>query len=256
MNINFTFYGHGDAVLLLHCFPLSGTMWNSLSADLSAKGFFVIIPDAPGFGASGFEKEWSIDAFATECVQLLDAQNIETAHVCGLSLGGYASLSIYRQFRSRVRSLILCDTNANAEPTENLPNRFELIDKLNANGASVLAEKMLPNLVSENTRRENPLLYENLKQGFEEVDAQAAIAGLNAIIDRADHSAMLETILVKTLFIFGANDMVTPIQTARNMADSTPNSELNLIADVGHLSALEAPQEFNNKVLQFLESVD
>jgi pimeloyl-ACP methyl ester carboxylesterase len=62
----------------------------------------------------------------------------------------------------------------------------------------------------------------------------------------------IERITQKTLIVWGENDMLFSLDTARMMAKSIPNSRLILLPDTGHLPNEEKPADFNQVVVDFL----
>jgi pimeloyl-ACP methyl ester carboxylesterase len=64
----------------------------------------------------------------------------------------------------------------------------------------------------------------------------------------------LETIAVPTLIIAGEMDRLVPLSMAQHMAGRIPDSRLTVIQDVGHLSNLERPHEFNELAAAFFRT--
>ena len=94
--LSFTAVGPRSAAtcVLLHGVGTSGWMWRALIDDLS-KDFHVLTPDLPGHGASN-RRPWRSMADTVAAVAALisgHAQN-GSAHVVGLSLGGYVGLDL------------------------------------------------------------------------------------------------------------------------------------------------------------------
>ena len=78
------------------------------------------------------------------------------------------------------------------------------------------------------------------------------MGALEALIARPDSTATLQTIAVPTLFIAGAEDVLTPPKESRAMHDAVLGSRLEILARSGHLSNLEAPAAFNTVLSEFL----
>ena len=89
--------GTGDAVLLIHGFPLNSAMWGAQLAALSTD-FRVIAPDLRGFGASdvGPDPVIRMDQLARDAGGLLDHLGIGKVVVCGISMGGYVAFEFAR----------------------------------------------------------------------------------------------------------------------------------------------------------------
>src|SRR5258705_5405382 len=94
-------------LLLIHGFPLTARMWEPQLA-LSAHGWRVVAPQLRGFdGGVGDPPANSVDDYAGDVIDLLDALKIEDAVVGGLSMGGYVAFAILRHAPRYVRGLIL-----------------------------------------------------------------------------------------------------------------------------------------------------
>jgi pimeloyl-ACP methyl ester carboxylesterase len=66
-------------------------------------------------------------------------------------------------------------------------------------------------------------------------------------------SDLLPTIGVPTLVLWGDDDRRSPMtmSIAEQLRDAIPNAELAVIAEAGHLSNMEQPEEFNAQVRRF-----
>src|SRR6478735_10307343 len=75
-----------------------------------ANQYDLIIPDLRGHGEYITAGEISIKNFAYDVISLLKELGIESAHICGLSMGGMVTQEIYRQAPEMCRSLMLVST--------------------------------------------------------------------------------------------------------------------------------------------------
>jgi pimeloyl-ACP methyl ester carboxylesterase len=102
--------GTGDAVLLLHGFPDSGRLWRHQIPTLTDAGFRVVAPDLRGFGAS--EKpvdvsDYRIGRSVADMVAVLDALEIEKAHVVGHDWGAAVAWALALLAPQRVDRLVV-----------------------------------------------------------------------------------------------------------------------------------------------------
>jgi pimeloyl-ACP methyl ester carboxylesterase len=72
----------------------------------------------------------------------------------------------------------------------------------------------------------------------------------------ADTRNLLPTIDVPTLLVWGAADLRSPLSVADQFSLAIPHATLAVIAGAGHVSNLEAPEQFNAAVSDFLESIE
>jgi pimeloyl-ACP methyl ester carboxylesterase len=66
-----------------------------------------------------------------------------------------------------------------------------------------------------------------------------------------DTTDLLPKIGVPTLLVWGDDDRRSPLNIAEQLRDAIPNAELAVIAQAGHLSNMEQPEEFNARVRRF-----
>ena len=73
--------------------------------------------------------------------------------------------------------------------------------------------------------------------------------------DRPDCTDLLEKINVPTLVVGGAQDALCTPEIMAQMAQKIPDSRHLTFSAAGHLSNLEAPEEFNAALRRFLEEI-
>lgn len=256
MKLNFEQYGNGKPIVFLHAFPFSGQMWRRQSQELASSGWRVVLPDLPGFGKSPISAEISgIDAMARAVNELLNALEIERAAIAGLSMGGYAALNFFKFYPEKVSALILADTTAQADSEEKRKSRYEMIEKIAEQGSEILVSEMLPKMISQNTKDNNPALVREIAEMIANAEPQAMIAALKGMAGRDDFSDILAEIDVSTQLIFGEEDKITDLAAAEHLKTGIKNSKLAVIPSAGHLSNLENPTKFNQILLAFLSDI-
>jgi pimeloyl-ACP methyl ester carboxylesterase len=72
---------------------------------------------------------------------------------------------------------------------------------------------------------------------------------------RPDSLADLRTVDVPALVIVGAEDESSPPSEAEAMVEALPKSTLVTLPRAGHLSAMEAPDDFNSALEGFLSTL-
>src|SRR5687767_5650367 len=101
-------------LLLIHAFPLDARLWEPQLGSLGAR-LPLVAPHLPGFGATEGPDVLTMRAAADRCVGALDEAGVDTAVVCGLSMGGYVAFELWRTARQRVAALVLANTKAEAD---------------------------------------------------------------------------------------------------------------------------------------------
>jgi 3-oxoadipate enol-lactonase len=251
-------------IIFLHAFPLNQRMWAPQVAEWRAT-HRVITLDWPGFGesaAEGFgavgDKAAGIDDYAALVIALLDHLKVEKAHLCGLSMGGYVALALYRIAPERVASLILCDTRASADSPETRNGRYETISLIAENGREgleTLFANMLPRLLGETTLNSNPSLVAQVREMMAASSPEGIRQALTALAERRDASDLLPA-LGETgegpLIIVGREDRITPASEMSLLAEAIKGSHFAIIERAGHLPNLEQPDQFNAVLRKWL----
>jgi 3-oxoadipate enol-lactonase len=244
--------GQGPPVLLLHAFPLRGAMWRP-QLEALADGHRLIAPDTRGLGGSSLPAGgYTLDQAAGDMLGLLDALGIGRAVVCGLSMGGYIAFALYRRAPERVRALILADTRPQADGEEGRQARQAGARLAREQGATAVAEAMLPRLLAPATLAGRPAVVEAVRGMILANDPEGIAAAQEAMVARLDATDLLPQIGVPTLALAGSADAVTPPEVLRAMAEAIPGARAVEIAGAGHLSNLEQPEAFNAELRAFL----
>ncbi|MFJ3789055.1 alpha/beta fold hydrolase [Kitasatospora sp. NPDC090091] len=249
--------GSGTPLVLLHAFPLDASMWSAqLDALPGPTGHRarVLAPDQRGFGGTELGTgEPSLDAVADDVALLLDAAGVERAVVGGLSMGGYVALAFARRHPDRLAGLLLANTRATADAEAVRANRERI-------AAAVLARDSVQLLLDERTAA-NQLGPDSghLVERVQKMVAGAAPAAVawaqRAMAARPEALDVLAGLRVPASVVAGEQDGLVPLSEADLMVRALPDAELTVIPGVGHLSALEAPEEFNATVCRLLERV-
>jgi len=256
-SIEYSRAGNGAPIVFLQAFPLSEEMWQLQTLALQ-KEYPVIALNARGFGnTSPFTSTPSVEQMAHDLNDFLDALEIaEPIVLCGLSMGGYTALNFARLYPHRLRALILCDTRAEADDEETKAKREINIQLLREKGSRALVEKMIPVLLGETTRKENPQLVKRVIEWGSAYEGSTLIAALEAMRDRPDARDWLHQINIPTLLIFGEEDALAPPQVIETLQNGIENSQLAKIQRAGHLSNLEHCEKFNEVLLEFVRALN
>ena len=246
--------GSGDAVVLLHAFPLHSGMWAPQLRMLPADRHW-IAPDVCGFGAArGKVGQLTMDRMADDVATLLDHLGHERATLCGVSMGGYTAFAFLRKWPERVAGLLLSDTRATPDdPAGKLARRISS-ERARAEGTSAVVSQMLDRLVGPTTKHARPGVYANLRDMLEEVEPAAFARAQAAMAARPDSTPLLADIRVPTRVVVGSEDAIIKVDDARALARAIPGAELTIIERAGHLPSVECPDEFNAALLALLYS--
>jgi len=253
IEIAYTDSGIGRPVVLIHGYPFNRSLWNEQIAALSSS-YRVIAPDLRGFGESeSAPGTATMNVMAQDVGLLLNHLGIARAAIGGLSMGGYVALAFYKQLPSRVRTLVLADTRAQADTEEAKQSRAQQAEKALNEGMAGIADAMLPKLLTPETVSKRPEVVKSVRDMMLKTKPEGAAAALHGMAERDDQTALLAKITVPALVMVGAEDAITPVADSEKMHAAIPGSRLVVIENAGHVSNLERTEQFNDALLSFLK---
>ena len=243
----------GEAVLLLHGYPMDSTMWRFQVPALVTAGYRVFAPDLPGAGHSPVRDPVSVAAMADAVLAALRPHKAQRLHVVGFSMGGYVALDLALRFPDRVASLVLVDTRCEADSPQGREGRMNLLREMAGPTATkVLANVMVPKMLTEATRNEARLLVEEVRDMMLRQPAAGVRALMMALADRPDRRGELGAIRAPTTIVVGAEDKVTPPESAKVMQEGIRGSQLHVVDQAAHLVPMERPDALNRILVQAL----
>lgn len=240
-------------LVLVHGHPFDRTMWHPQLSAFSA-GRRVIAPDLRGYGASPVTPGTvPLARHAQDLRELLDALEVETFVLAGLSMGGQIAMECYDRFGDRVRGLVLADTFPEAETPEGRRVRLAMAERLLAEGMRGYADEVLERMVAPYA---DPEVKAHVHRMMTATSPRGAAAALRGRAERPDYRGLLTRVTVPALVVAGADDTYTPVADAEAMHAMLPHSVLRVVEGAAHLPNLERPEEFNGALAEFLSGVD
>ena len=240
-----------DGLLLIHAFPLDRTMWKP-QVDAFASRMRVLTPNLPGFG--GAEPAGQVMRME-HCADLIAAQLREASEdrvtVCGLSMGGYVALELWKRHPELIDGLVFANTKAAGDDEAARERRKQLAERLRKEGSAFLLESPPP-LLSDHAPGELQTFVKGIIAGQPPESIAAASLGMAG---RADNTSVLSSISVPTLVITSENDTLIPPDVTSQMAQALPSARLEVLPGAGHLSNLEAADAFNEVLNHYLVHV-
>jgi 3-oxoadipate enol-lactonase len=237
-----------DGLLLLHGWPMDASMWDE-QVEALRNELPVIAPNFPGFGsAPSGGPILSMEAAAAAAVGAALDEGLDRVVVCGLSMGGYVALAMWRRFPEGVAGFVFANTRGGADDEAGKERRRTVAERLRAEGNEFLVENPPP-LLSESAP---PELWRRVKGVIADQPADAIAAAALGMAERRDATADLPGINVPTLVITSTGDTLIPPEATKPMAEQIPGARLEVIEGAGHLSNLEAPDEFTRLLREHL----
>ncbi len=256
IEIYYEVHGVGEPLLLIMGLGANTTGWFMQTAEFSRE-FRVIAFDNRGSGRSEKPNEpYTMLQMADDAAGLLDALEIGSAHVFGMSLGGMIGQELALMHTERVRTLVLGATMCGGPHATfagpQLVQQFIALAGLPPALAVVQGLSLLysDRFIMANRRQlvERALSVAELTPPMYAIQRQfMAVVGFNAY-DR------LPSLRMPALVLTGTVDNVMPFANSRLLAERIPGARLVEYEGAGHGFLVERAQEANSSVLEFLRA--
>jgi pimeloyl-ACP methyl ester carboxylesterase len=174
--------------------------------------------------------------------------------LAGLSMGGYVALEICRKFGEKVDRLALIDTSARADTAVQTDRREKLIALCREGKFKEVVETLYPFLVHPD-RLSDSTLRRQVVAMADRVGPDMFIRQQRAIMDRMNQVPNLSKIACPTVVVCGEQDQITPVECSQEMAASIKDSQLAIIANCGHMSTMEKPDEVSRLLHHWLTRI-
>jgi pimeloyl-ACP methyl ester carboxylesterase len=235
--------GSGPPVLFSHGLLWSTRMWDAQVAALHSR-HRCIAWDHRGQGQSDVPNVRSIsieDCYA-DAVALIERLGVAPVHIIGLSMGGFVAMRLAARRPDLVRSCVLLETSAEAEPTENVPKYRTLNRVTRWFGLRLVANRVMPimfgqTFLTDPARAAERDLWRDRLSG----NRRDIWRAVNGVIEREPVMPELARITAPTLIMVGDEDVATvPLKSERIHA-AIRGSKLVRIPHAGHSSSIEQP---------------
>jgi pimeloyl-ACP methyl ester carboxylesterase len=251
---------HGDAagppLLLIMGMGGSCRGWLALQVPDFAPRHRTVIYDHRGVGETGDPGgPFSTADLADDAAGLLDALEIERAHVLGAFMGGMVAQQLALRHPARVERVAFVGSWARADAKRRM--LLEKWKEMVAHGnplETIAKERMLWTLSDETLEQTDlvhPMLQGYLRERFP-LSGDTFVRQCDACLGH-DALEQLGAIRVPALVICGQQDQLAPPKFSRELAAAIPGAQLVTIPGAAHLVMVEAAKRFDQVVLQFLE---
>lgn len=257
--------GQGYPILMLHGGGPGASGVSNYSRNIAAlaQNFRVLIADMPGYGQStkGVDREDTFGDLASAMLGLLDALQINRAHIIGNSLGGACALRMALDAPSRVSALVLMGPGG-VNTTRGLPTPGLklLLNYYSGEGPSraKLTRFIRDYLVYDGSQVADAVIESRYQSSIDpQVVAAPPLRGPNSLKAalRMDFTrdARLANCQVPTLVLWGTEDKVNRPSGGPALQKRMPNCDLYLFSKTGHWVQWERATEFNAVTCGFLD---
>lgn len=248
-------HGSGEPMLLLAGLGGQGSFWNN-QLEVLAQRFEVTVHDHRGCGRSTAAQVVSAArGMADDVIALMDALDIESAHIVGHSTGGAIGQHLALAHPERVRSLILSASWAG--PTPLFIDVFRVRRDILIN-CGVRQYMMMGSLlaspawwIADNYANEAEFLAPRIET-FAGLETE--LARLNAVMSH-DLRHELGSIRVPTGILSARDDALTPPSMSDELAQLIPDARQITLAEGGHFCPATVTPRYNNALLELLKKI-
>jgi pimeloyl-ACP methyl ester carboxylesterase len=256
--------GTGTAIIFVHEFAGDHRSWEPQMRFLSrryrcisfaARGYPPsATPDDPGMYSQARARD--------DIRAVMDALNIDKAHVVGLSMGGFATLHFGFAYPERAHSLVVAGCGYGAEPGASDKFRAEvstIAAKLREDGMERFAERYSLGPTRVQYQNKDHRGWAEFAAQLAEHDAlgsahtQSGVQGLRPSLYELEDE--LRTLTVPTLLMIGDEDWPC-LQPNIHMKQLIPGAALVVLPNTGHTANIEEPARFNAELADFMAQVD
>jgi 3-oxoadipate enol-lactonase len=245
----------GDPVLMIMGLGASSRLWYRLLPWISRQHRAILFDNRGTGDSAGVRSRVTMQSLAADAVAVLDAAELESAHVIGASMGGMIAQHLALDHSHRVRSLVLACTTPGGRsgvPPWRLLATAALRPMLGARRTFPL---VAPALYARATLTDRPQrMREDLERRMEDNTSPLTVyAQMGAIAGHDTRQRLAQLGHTPTLVVHGLEDGLVPPRRGRELAERIPGARLELIPSCGHLLTTDAEEQTAAVILEHLE---
>jgi pimeloyl-ACP methyl ester carboxylesterase len=221
---------------------------DELCVSLASHGFYVIRFDHRDTGKSTTvqpgEARYAVEDMAADVIGVMDGHGLDSAHIMGMSLGGYISQIVALTHPGRVRSLTLLASEPLGWDGPPLPHisqefldHFSSLASLNWSSEAETTEFLLTSerlIAGSGQDFDEAYMRSRIEQILARTSSPASMFNHATIDTRQDWTGRFREISAPVLILHGADDPILPVENAQALAAGISGSELVVLGGVGH----------------------
>ena len=256
--------GYGFPLLFIHEFAGDSRSWEPQVRWFSRR-YKCITYNARGYPPSDVPTDpgrYSQERAVDDAVTMLDHLKISSAHVIGLSMGGFCALHLGLRYKRRTNSLVVAGCGYGAQPEKQAAFRAECeatARLLESEGAARAAAQYAIGPSRVQFQNKDPRGWAEFARQLAEHSAVGSALTLRGVQQQRPslyHMVPeLKRLEVPTLIVSGDEDEGS-LEPSLMLKRTIPSSGLVVMSRTGHTCNLEEPELFNRTVWDFISTVE
>jgi pimeloyl-ACP methyl ester carboxylesterase len=249
--------GSGDAIVLVHGNAGDRRHWDAQFSAL-AVDYRVIRYDVRGFGESSPPVEGRPYSDHEDLATLLDHLGVKAAHVVGFSMGSGIAVDFSLAYPDRTRSLVSVGpwVFGYSSPTaQSMFADFAQVRAAMADGGAAAAVEAWMSAPFLSAAIIDPAAGERLRQIVDDHSFWAFSHRSPQQPLEPSAAGRTGEIQAPTLILAGEHDIPACLEVAALLDESVPQSRKVIMEETGHLLQIEKPEEFNQHLVEFIDTV-
>jgi pimeloyl-ACP methyl ester carboxylesterase len=250
--LNFSVSGEGNAIVFLHGFLESNSMWDYLA--LEQLNFQKIFIELPGHGQSALRDDSenpSLNFYANEVQKVLAFLKVEKFSIVGHSLGAYVAL-ILKEQNGSCQKVVLLNSNFWADSEQKKKDRLRVAE-IAFKAKKVFINEAIPNLFGKVELFQNEI--DSLKEEAMKIEPESIAYTALAMRERNDYSEVIAENPTDYFIIHGDLDRLVTTQFLTEQTKPIFREQLAnhvfIIKEAGHMAHIETSE----MVMQLLKQI-
>jgi pimeloyl-ACP methyl ester carboxylesterase len=244
---------HGEGFPYVMIMAMAGDVnwWTPEIIEASSQNYKTITFDNRGTGQTDEPAmDYSMKLFADDTVSLMDALNIEKAHILGVCMGGFIAQELALSYPNRVEKLILGCTHCGG--SKQIPPSGKIMRKM-MSPKKMTTDDFISLMFTKDFINENPDFVESyrLRMLKTPISSDSFNRQKQAIMGFSS-GMRLRKIKLPTLILHGKEDIIVPPGNAEILAKRIPRAKLIMLDNVAHFLFQPNPERVYNEINSFL----
>ena len=247
--------GAGAPVVLIAGLGADAHFWYKQVPALAGRFRVLTFDNRDSHRSDKVDATYTVADMAGDVRGLLDALEVEAAHVVGASLGGFIAQEFAVAHPERVRRLILCGTSFGGATAEPIPPATLTAMMGRTGDAERDLRAFLPLQIATDYLETHAAEVDDYV-AWRVAHPQSLPAYQRQLTAAVAHDAAgrLGGLRMPVMILHGAHDRVVPARNAELLASRIPGARLRVFPEAGHLFLWEAAEDANRTIIEFLMS--